>query len=238
MIGSKKIQFVASKKSMIDVWPHPKHATQFIPDEYKKMPRHNEKNLHNPTVKTCMPFLDSLIAGYIIPFDQDYVIDPSTEVEKDTNKVIQKFDISPANGEQDDIGFHDITQLPVSWRESHGDRAGKFINKWLIKTPPGYSCLFLKPMNRLESRFDIISGIVDTDTYINLINFPFLVKEKKQFLVKKGEPMVQVIPFKRESWKMWSGFYWEKLHNKTLSLLNSVFIDRYKTMFWRKKSFK
>ena len=71
MIGSKKIQFVASKKSMIDVWPHPKPATQFIPDEYKKMPRHNEKNLHNPTVKTCMPFLDSLIAGYIIPFDQD-----------------------------------------------------------------------------------------------------------------------------------------------------------------------
>ena len=112
------------------------------------------------------------------------------------------------------------------------------MNKWLIKTPPGYSCLFIKPMNRLEPRFDVIPGIVDTDTYINLINFPFLVKEKKQFLVKKGEPMVQVIPFKRESWKMWSGFYFEKLHSKTLSLLNSVFIDRYKTMFWRKKSFK
>ena len=50
--------------------------------------------------------------------------------------------------------------------------------------------------------------------------------------------MVQIVPFKRESWKMWSGFYKEKLHGKTLDLLNSKWIDRYKNMFWKKKSFK
>ena len=50
--------------------------------------------------------------------------------------------------------------------------------------------------------------------------------------------MVQVIPFKRESWKMWSGFYLEKLHAKTLHLLESKWMDRYKSMFWNKKSFK
>jgi len=49
---------------------------------------------------------------------------------------------------------------------------------------------------------------------------------------------VQVIPFKRESWKMWSGFYREKAHSKTLNLLNSEFIDRYKKMFWKKKRFR
>ena len=87
--------------------------------------------------------------------------------------------------------------------------------------------------------FEIISGVVDTDTYINVINFPFLLQEtKKQFLIKKGEPMIQVIPFKRESWKMWSGFYIEKLHSKTLNLLNSEWVDRYKNRFWNKKSFK
>ena len=43
----------------------------------------------------------------------------------------------------------------------------------------------------------------------------------KQFLIKKGEPMVQVIPYKRDSWKMWSGFYLEKAHSKVLSLLNT-----------------
>ena len=94
-------------------------------------------------------------------------------------------------------------------------------------------------MNRLEPRFEIIPGVVDTDTYINVINFPFIVHEKnKQFLIKKVEPMVQVVPFKRESWKKWSGFYFEKLHGKTLSMLNSVWVDRYKRFFWNKKSFK
>ena len=94
-------------------------------------------------------------------------------------------------------------------------------------------------MNRIETRFDIISGIVDTDVYVNTIHFPFiLTKRDEQFIIKKGEPMVQVIPFKRDSWKSWSGFYVEKLHNKTLNLLQSKWMDRYKSLFWNKKSFK
>jgi len=37
---------------------------------------------------------------------------------------------------------------------------------------------------------------------------------------------------------MWSGFYKEYLHQKTSDLLNSKWLDRYKTMFWKKKSYK
>tara|TARA_R100001463_G_scaffold61058_1_gene113768 strand:- start:1048 stop:1692 length:645 start_codon:yes stop_codon:yes gene_type:complete len=214
---------------MLDVWPHPQPASKFIPEEYKKLKRFKDNNLHSPTVKTCMPFLDSLTAGYIMPFDQDYLVDP---VEDD-------FSVTPANREQNDFGYHNQTQLPEEWKKTTGNNAGKFHNKWLIKTPPGYSCLFIKPMNRLESRFEIIAGIVDTDTYINTINFPFILhKRDEQFVIKKGEPMVQIIPFKRESYKMWSGFYLEKLHSKTLNFLSSKWSDKYKTMFWSKKSYK
>ena len=235
---NKKIKFIASREEMLDVWPHPKPATHFIPDEYKKMPRLFKNSFHNPTVKTCMPFLDSLTAGYIIPFDQDYVIESMSAIQEDTKKPILRYKISPANHDYSDVGSHEANQLPSSWRKHYGDMAGKFHNKWLIKTPPGYSCLFVKPMNRIELRFDIIPGIVETDTYISLINFPFVIREKGQFIIKKGDPMIQVIPFKRESWKMWCGFYYEKLHTKTLNLLNSEYLDRYKKMFWKKKSFK
>ena len=225
----KKITFCAINEGMLDVWPHPQPASRFIPDEYKKLKRFKENNLHSPTVKTCVPFLDSLTMGYIIPFDQDYLIDP---IEDD-------FAVTPANKEQNDFGFHNQTQLPEEWKETTGKNAGKFHNKWLIKTAPGYSCLFIKPMNRIETRFDIIAGVVDTDTYINTINFPFILnKRDQQFLIKKGEPMVQVIPFKRESWKMWSGFYLEKAHSKVLSMINSEWMDSYKKMFWKKKSYK
>jgi hypothetical protein len=94
-------------------------------------------------------------------------------------------------------------------------------------------------MNRVEDRFDIIPGVVDTDSYINVINFPFILRKRnEQFLLKKGDPIVQVIPFKRESWKSWSGFYYEKLHGKTINLVNSLFFDKYKKLFWKKKSYK
>ncbi len=229
MLLSKKITFCATNKDMLEVWPSPIPASRFIPDEYKKLKRFTNNNLHRPTVKTCMPFLDSMSMGYIIPFDQDYLVDP---VEND-------FSVTPANRESNDFGFHNQTQLPEKWRETTGENAGKFHNKWLIKTPPGYSCLFLHPMNRLEERWKIIEGVVDTDTYINVINFPFILKKRdKQFLIKKGDPMVQVVPFKRQSWKMWSGFYMEKLHKKTMNILNSGWVDRYKSFFWNKKTFK
>ena len=223
-----KIKFVATDGNMKDIWPNPKPASRFIPDEYKKLKRFKDDNLHNPTVKTCVPFLDSLILGYIIPFDQDYLVDP---VEND-------FSVTPAN-KNASSEFHDKEQLPKEWQKISGKKVGKFMNKWLIKTPPGYSCLFVQPMNRMEERFDIIPGVVDTDTYLNLINFPYFLKKRdEQFLFKRGEPMVQVIPFKRESWKMWSGFYYEKAHSKIINILNNEWMDRYKKYFWSKKSFK
>ena len=155
----KKITFCATNKDMVDIWPHPQPAIRCMPDQYKKTSRFLGNNLHSPTVKTCMPFLDALTAGYIMYFDQDYLVDP---VEND-------FSVTPANKNNEDFSYHDKAQLPKQWQEIAGSNAGKFHNKWLIKTPPGYSCLFIKPMNRIEERFEIISGIVDTDTYICLL---------------------------------------------------------------------
>jgi|TARA_R100001594_G_scaffold108953_1_gene143716 hypothetical protein len=227
---NKEIKFIIIDKALEDIVPHPEPASRFIPEEYKKLERFIDGDLHKATVKTCIPFLDSLTAGYIIPFDQDYLVDP---VEND-------FSIIPANREAGDVGAHDNFQLPKEWSKMIGKTAGKFMNKWLIKTPPGYSCLFVHPFNRFsDQRFEIISGIVDTDTYINAINFPFLLKKRdEQFLFKKGDPMVQLIPFKRERWKKWSGFYMERLHREHLTLLLSKWIDRYKNFFWQKKHWK
>ena len=215
---------------MEPIWPHPKPASHFIPSAFKKLERLTEGDLHKPTIKSCMPFIDCMTMGYIIPFDQDYIVNP---VEKD-------FSVMPASGEQQDFGFHNKAQLPETWSKIAGENAGKFMNKWLISTPPGYSCLFVNPLNRYEeTRFELINGVVDTDTYINLINFPFILKKRdKQFLIKKGDPMIQVIPFKRESWKMWSGFYFEKRHGRTVRTLFTEFLDRYRKRFWHKKSFK
>jgi hypothetical protein len=75
----------------------------------------------------------------------------------------------------------------------------KFINHWHIKTPPGWSCLFVPPLNREEKNIELISGIVDTDIFHEYINFPgFIIPNDIEYLkLEQGYPMMQVIPFKR-----------------------------------------
>ena len=225
---TQKIEFILCNKNLKDVIPYPKPASHYIPEQYKKLEKLREGDYNQPTLKSCIPFLDSLTAGYIIPFHQDYVIDA-----KETNFSLQS--AIP----REVMEYHSDKQLTEEMANGK-DRAGKFKNEWITVTPPGYSCLFIAPLNRKEDRFELLSGVVDTDTYNNTINFPFLNKKWNQrTLIKQGEPMVQVIPFKRDDWKMEAGFRWfQDEHTAVIHRLWTSIVDKYKNKFWRKKSFK
>ncbi len=59
------------------------------------------------------------------------------------------------------------------------------------------SCLFPPPLNRENPVVEIISGVVDTDTYTALIKFPFFATGADGTdTLAKGTPLVQVIPFR------------------------------------------
>ena len=122
--------------------------------------------------------------------------------------------------------------------------AMKFYNPWRIQTPSGYSCLFTPPLNRVDERFEIISGVVDTDIYEEYINFPFILKKdyllenikdgKFLSIIEKGTPYCQIIPFKRESWKM-------KIEEGGLGVAGDMFTQKfnwYKNKIWHRKIYK
>ena len=110
---------------------------------------------------------------------------------------------------------------------------------WSIKTPKGYSCLFVQPFHR-ESIFTIMPGVVDTDLYTGPVNFPFVLNDPNfEGLIPRGTPIAQVIPFKRDDWYMEFGK--EKEINEqsdTVKNLRTLFFDSYKTMFRQKKQYK
>jgi hypothetical protein len=98
--------------------------------------------------------------------------------------------------------------------------------------------LFSATLNNRDDRFEIISGIVDTDTYDRQINFPFILNNAKypelDTIINKGTPIVQVIPFKRDEWKMKIGV--SKINLVSTLLKESFYLFRnYQRMFWRKK---
>jgi len=211
----------------------PQLASKVIPEWYKeigsyvgdkKIPQSNGTG--TGTIKKCMPVFDAITAGYIIVSPADVYV---------SIKDREQFFYWAA---LDLIAFHSIEQA-FSHPNKNPFPFAKWINNWAIKTPKGYSTLFVQPFHR-ESVFTILPGIVDTDTYPGPVNFPMVINDPFfEGLIPKGTPIAQVIPIKRESWKMEFGS--QKDVEQQLSIahkLSTVFFDRYKTMFWSKKDYK
>lgn len=239
-MSKKNIITFADYSGTIPEEYYPKPAKSFIPNWYKeansfvgnkKVPvaREQDGGETASTIKKCMPVFDSLTAGYIIPLPNDVGIT--------IEDGISVFRVPPA---RPFIDKHSEKQT-----QNHPDiknpkqPSPKFVNTWVIKTPPGYSCLFVTPFHR-DNLFKLFEAIVDTDTYNGAIEFPFELKEVGwEGIIPAGSPMVQIIPFKRESWNYEISDSNEDrgLQEKFYRSVRSVFFEAYKTKFWQKKEF-
>jgi hypothetical protein len=225
-----KITF--TNTSNIDI-EQPQPASKFIPDWYKNMESYigGEKKPSveigtRATIKRCMPVFDAITAGYIITSPADVYVKIKDEK--------QFFEWSALNL----IGFHPIEQAPTHPNlKPHA--YPKWMNPWAIKTPKGYSTLFIQPMHR-ESVFTVLPGIVDTDNYTAPVNFPMVINDPNfEGLIPQGTPIAQVIPFKRENWEIKIGSEKELKEQYGISQkLHIKFFDSYKQMFWSRKEYK
>ena len=211
----------------------PKPAIKEVPDWYKDSLSYmsNEKKPDGVgkttgTIKKCMPVFDAISSGYLIFSYVDVFVSI-----KDGNPWYEWPSFEP-------IQFHPIDQAP-NHPAQNGFNYPKWINPWGIKTPPGYSCLFIQPVHR-EAVFNILPGVVDTDTYDSPVNFPFVLNDINfEGMIPAGTPIAQVIPFKRDSWEMSFGTIKElEDQSKTAKLLRTKFFDSYKTLFRQVKEYK
>lgn len=219
--------------SGFDGLEQPQPASKFIPDWYKNMESYiggekkpNGDGTTRATIKRCMPVFDAINAGYIITSPADIYVRI-----KDGQQFFEWSTLGLIN-------FHPVSQAPehpVKNRHAYP----KWMNYWAIRTPKGYSTMFVQPMHR-ESVFTILPGVVDTDEYYAAVNFPFVINDPEfEGLIPKGTPIAQVIPFKRESWTMqFGGDKERKEQAKITATLDTKFFDRYKTMFRKNKEYK
>jgi hypothetical protein len=211
----------------------PQPASQFIPNWYKdtnsyigREKKPDGKAGSTATIKRCMPVFDAITAGYIITLPADVFVSL-----RDGEQIFEWSHFGL-------VTFHPIEQAPLHpLRNSQA--YPKWNNPWAIKTPKGYSTLFVQPFHR-ESPFTILPGIVDTDQYYAPVNFPFVINDENfEGLIPKGTPIAQVIPIKRDEWKM--NFGGDKDYQELTSVtikLKTVFFDRYKSMFRVIKEYK
>ena len=212
------------------VFPAPVPALKRAPDFYKAIKSQSGEHPATGTVKRCVPFLDAMSAGFIMPLWADLYV--TAEGGSLNLSFPDNFPMSRS------IEFHGYMQMPEHplAEKPYGKDFLKFVNPWLIETDPGYSCLFTSPLNHLETRIKILDGVVDTDTYYNNVNFPFLwTGGDGKFFIPKGTPLVQVIPFKREEFSLSVGTTDTDRRRGTTGILGTHLKNAYRQEFWSKR---
>lgn len=215
---------------LLGVFPEPVKSGRCVPKYYKEL----NVDLENPlkgTAKRCVPFMEAITTGYIIPLWADLFVEAKDgEIEFNFPNNIP---ISQDIGEH---GYHQLENHPAS-HLPYGTQLKKFYNPWVMETPPGVSCLFTSPMNHFETRLKLIDGIVDTDTYYNSINLPFIwTGGDGEFLIQKGTPLVQIFPFVRYNFDKYQVKPIDATKNqKCNNILSTVIRHGYRKYFWHKR---
>jgi len=164
-----------------------------IPEWYTKAERYysSPHGEQFSGLKTCAPFLDGLLAGYMLVTPEDiyvsYAEDGALKLEWESDYGIV--------GERKGVSGSTMPR-PAGHENNHLVWSGQ----WGWKTPKGYSSLVVHPLNRFELPFTTMSAIVDTDEYSAWGNIPFFIKSGFTGVIPAGTPYAQIIPIKRDTW--------------------------------------
>jgi hypothetical protein len=194
MLGRRRhsIEFLCRPEDR-GVLAEPVPAKEVMPDWFKRLPAVAKERVSPSdnalTVKRCMPFIDALTTGWILPLAATVRLE-ITEGGRTVNAGWDFDRVMVSNHNSHQVSGHPHQPRPPC----------KLHNYWTIRTPPGWSCLFVPPLNRHSPVIEVAAGVVDTDRYHALINFPFFaIAPDGLYTLEKGTPLVQVIPFRRDA---------------------------------------
>lgn len=227
-----KIEFLCYEEDLGNI-PEPYPAKKLIPEWFKALPMRMHPGLDSGTVKRCPPFLDAMTTGWIIPLAADVEI----KTNSDCSGIEYKWEFNKTM-----IQNHHMDQVSTekSPNPTFPKPPIKFLNWWAIRCPPGYSLLFMPPLNRTEKRFTCFSGMVEADKYFEFINFPFVWNVPNfHGILPAGTPLVQVFPIKRDT--LFGNTIIRSFNKKDLKDLNDTRqkrksrISYYRDELWEKK---
>ena len=215
----------------------PTPASKHLPDWYKeclpyirpdtKLRFPMEWTTHNTTVKRCVPFLDAMTAGYMFVLDDDVFV----EQTEDGPFMRWKTDATM-------VTWHSPNQFEgVPIPKGYHNMVAKWHNDFRLVTPPGYSMMFTHPINRFDLPFRSITGFVDTDSYVLSVQFPFFLEQGFEGIIKSGTPVAQMVPIKRESWKIEQEKFDKEQDYKNHRKFFRTFASSYKQNFWQRKDY-
>jgi hypothetical protein len=242
-----KITFIARDEFGANTQTRPYPASEKLPPWYKEYPPYerSEDNpegkklmvidgVSNATYRKCVPMLDALTTGYLIDLFGDVLVRRDGDHVSLTWRTMK--DIIDLH-----VPFqkHGTNSEFVSPPPGYSNLVFKYLNTWIPRTPPGYSCLITEPFGYRDTPFKAIPAVIDTDKSSIDLSFPMWLKTGFEGVIEKGTPMVQIFPFKREDWKAEYSFYkdnqFDEIQEKNF---NGTIINHYIKNHWTKKRYR
>lgn len=195
------IKFISTVPGLLDVKEAlPQKANNFIPSWWKDMPRkiNLESNEEVATAKGCPSFTDYFSQGYILPAWSDFGL----EYDTDTDVWYSESAKSPTDENWYSWTIHSNPQFLDHVKPMFQGQSPTMVFKgnspWRIITRPGWSVMQVPLFYHFNNDLLAMPGIVDTDI-MHEVNLQMLYfnKNKGPIRVKRGQPLVQYIPFKR-----------------------------------------
>ncbi len=176
------VEFLPCRPEDRGVIAEPVPARSVLPSWFRQLPGIDKSQVtatnNGITAKRCLPFVDALSTGWIVPLAAPVRL----EISRGGQTVSAGWEF-----DREMVSNHGAFQIAGSPYEPRPPM--KFHNHWTIRTAKGWSCLFLPPINRPNGVIEVLSGLVDTDSYTSPVNFPFVaIAPDGVHTLDKGNP--------------------------------------------------
>jgi hypothetical protein len=188
--------------ALIDSLPRPLPARDALPDWLRRMAPRQHSPLHGReirTLKQCPPFVDAMAHGFMILLPCD--------VQVRAGRFDWQWDLpapQAVHHPRAPLSFHVPEQLAGSPLGDSNAALIKFNSFWTIELEPGWSLYATHPVNRFDLPFRTLTGIVDSDRFIDAgINFPAQWQDAAfDGVLPRGTPVAQCFAVPREAMQL------------------------------------
>ena len=217
------IQFIGPEHflNLEDIQPQP--AKNFIPQWFRDMPlKHINVNTNfffNSTAKACPSFVDYFTMGFVIPAWADIAM--SVTDEGPVGKITKNRDSIESH---EKWAFLDHTNLYKDTVKSTA--VFKLQNPWAVIAPKGWSVLQVPMFYNSNQDWQALAGSFDADIWHEANIHISYHGNGKEIFIKRGTPLVQYIPYKREKLKHSIKAYNPQIVNQ-LKIMNADVFSRF-----------
>jgi hypothetical protein len=149
------------------------------------------------SIRKCAGTIDLLAAGVTLPMWTNCRFRPDGNGgwETGADDFSPPANISAVQG----FPFESTGSCPMTdIRKIETGQYPKIVNPWRFETAPGWSTLMLPLYWQPDENYSVVPAIVHTDFY-HLMNIVINITGDSAFTIKYGTPLVQLIPFKRDT---------------------------------------